>query len=299
MMRRAGRVHTKQTLVLVVLIGIWTWIGAEVYGTLRASWLVDLLKTANTADVRPIIGQLSGYRRWAAKPIDRLMATSEVASEHHLRAGLASLALWPGGGPRLVELEDRLLTSTFEDLPVIWGVLRENGQGTEERLRQVLERGGGPERRFRAGCALANAVETLSDRQWDTMASYMAGRFLATVVADPGEYARLVKILRPIRARLVGPLGAIFRDPSRPESDRNFATNLLADYAGDNPDALAGLLMDAEPKAYQIFLAGRASAGIEDRPHSSARSLRRSRRRPPWTRSRIGWPVGRPERRSS
>jgi formylglycine-generating enzyme required for sulfatase activity len=42
----------------------------------------------------------------------------------------------------------------------------------------------------------------------------------------------------------------IFRDTGRSESQRSFATTILADYASDDPDSLAELLMTADPKAY-------------------------------------------------
>jgi hypothetical protein len=60
----------------------------------------------------------------------------------------------------------------------------------------------------------------------------------------------LVETLRPIRRRLLGPLATIFRDTGRSESERSFATTILADYASDDSNLLASLLMDADPKAY-------------------------------------------------
>ena len=42
----------------------------------------------------------------------------------------------------------------------------------------------------------------------------------------------------------------IFRDNERPETEHALATNILADYASDDPDRLSGLLMVADPKAY-------------------------------------------------
>ena len=47
-----------RTLVALLLLGLLTWGGFEGYGTLRASDLVESLKTANTTDVPPIIEQI-------------------------------------------------------------------------------------------------------------------------------------------------------------------------------------------------------------------------------------------------
>ena len=55
--------------------------------------------------------------------------------------------------------------------------------------------------------------------------------------------------LRPVRGRLAGPLEWIFARGGS-EAEHELATNILADYAADDPDRLAGLLMAADPKAY-------------------------------------------------
>ena len=57
---------------------------------------------------------------------------------------------------------------------------------------------------------------------------------------------------RPIRKQFLASLATTFRD-HEPETERYFATNILADYASDQPDLLADLLMDAEFKAYAAF----------------------------------------------
>ena len=53
----------------------------------------------------------------------------------------------------------------------------------------------------------------------------------------------------------MAPLAAIFRDKDkkRPDTERALATNILTDYASDEPNLIADLLMDADPKAYAAF----------------------------------------------
>ncbi len=267
MMRRAGRVHIMRALGLAVLIGLGTWGGIEGYGNLRAAGLVESLKTASITEVPPIIEQLTAYRRWAARPLDRLLASTEKQSGPHLRASLASLALWPGDGKQARYLEDRLLASSPVELPVIWGILREHEPGTDKRLRQRLEDPkADPERRFRAACALANSDDAQVGQRWDAVAPFLTDRFLMTVIKNPGDYSPLVETLRPIRQRLVPPLAFIFRDNGRSESERNFATTLLADYASDDPDVLANLLMDADPKAYATLFPVAERQGLKTIP---------------------------------
>ena len=72
----------------------------------------------------------------------------------------------------------------------------------------------------------------------------------ALVSVNPVFLGPWLEALRPVRGKLTAPLAAIFRDKARPETEHTLATNILADYAGDDPDRLAELLMDADPKAY-------------------------------------------------
>ena len=60
-----------------------------------------------------------------------------------------------------------------------------------------------------------------------------------------------IDALRPVRGKLTAPLATIFADKSRSETEHSLATNILADYASDDPDRLAELLMVADPKAYR------------------------------------------------
>ena len=108
------------------------------------------------------------------------------------------------------------------------------------------------EQRFRAACALANAgsVGVEAEKSWDTVSPFITDRFLTAAIENPGDYATLLETLRPLRERLLSPLASIFRDTGRSESERTFATTILADYAADKPDVLAELLMAAGPKAY-------------------------------------------------
>jgi hypothetical protein len=108
MMRRADRVKSSKVLGLAILAGLLTWGGIEGYGTLRASELVESLKTASTTGVSDLIEELGTYRRWAGRPLARLLSSTQRDSDRHLRASLASLALWPGDARQADYLYDRL-----------------------------------------------------------------------------------------------------------------------------------------------------------------------------------------------
>jgi len=71
----------------------------------------------------------------------------------------------------------------------------------------------------------------------------------ALVQVNPIFLGHWLDALRPVRGRLARSLEAIFvRGGS--EAQHELATNILADYAADDPDRLASLLVAADPKAY-------------------------------------------------
>jgi serine/threonine protein kinase/formylglycine-generating enzyme required for sulfatase activity len=254
MMGRAGRVHGMRGLGLAILIALATWGGIEGYGDLRASALVESLKTANITGVPALIEQVRGYRRWAGRPLAKLLSSTEHDRDQHLRASLASFALGPEDARQADYLRAQLLVASPVELPVIWGVLRKHDPGIEQRLRSVLDNAQHePEQRFRAACALANTGSAESAANWDDVAPFLTDRFLAAAIKNPADYAPMVESLRPIRKRLLPPLARILPDARRSESERHFATTLIADFASDDPDLLAELLMAADSTAYRTL----------------------------------------------
>src|SRR5262249_44959604 len=59
--------------------------------------------------------------------------------------------------------------------------------------------------------------------------------------------------LHPARQKLLVPLAAIFRDSKRRETERSLAAEILADYATDQAQLLADLLMDADDKQFAVL----------------------------------------------
>ena len=82
----------------------------------------------------------------------------------------------------------------------------------------------------------------------------VGGKVAQALVVGQSRLSRSLARSPATRARQAdAPLAAIFRDKSRPETEHTLATNILADYASDDPDLIADLLMDADPKAYAAF----------------------------------------------
>ena len=262
MMRRAGRVHGLRTLALAALIALITWGGYEAYGSFQARALVDSLKTASTAEVPDIVKNLSGYYRWARRPLSDLLSSTKEQSSPHLHASLALLPVDPG---QVEYLYNRMLNANPTELPVIREALSGHQWTLIERLWGVLENTQADrDQRFRAAWALAGYVADETEQRWVAASRFITDRLLASVIENPSSYTPLMEMLRPIRKQLLASLATTFRDPQRPKTERYFATNILADYASDQPNLLADLLMDADPKAYAAFFPIAQRTGSQD-----------------------------------
>src|SRR5207247_780184 len=58
---------------------------------------------------------------------------------------------------------------------------------------------------------------------------------------------------RPIKGKLLASLARVYRDANGRESERTLAANILAEYAADQPQVLADLLMDADYKQFAVI----------------------------------------------
>jgi formylglycine-generating enzyme required for sulfatase activity len=246
MMRRAAVVHGQRTLGGIVLLSLLSWGLVEGYGKLRASDLVESLQRAATADVPAIVKQLSGYRRWADPQLVAVVQTSDDQSREHLHA---SLALLPVDTTQADSLFNRLLTAPPSELPVLSDALKPHRASLIPRLWTVLESAKrGDARLLRAASALA-AYDT-DNAQWEAVGDRVAEALVSVNLLLLRPW---IDNLRPVRTRLTSPLAVIFRDRSRPEPEHALATDILANYASDDPRIIADLMMDADPKAYGAF----------------------------------------------
>ena len=120
-------------------------------------------------------------------------------------------------------------------LDKLWAVVAAPDKGTESQ-------------RLRAAAALAK-YDPVSEK-WAT-AQEAVGNDL---VAVPALHLSLwMEALRPVRTKLLPQLSAVYRDAGRRETERSLATDILADYAADNPQVLADLLMDADEKQFAVI----------------------------------------------
>jgi hypothetical protein len=62
-----------------------------------------------------------------------------------------------------------------------------------------------------------------------------------------------MELLRPVRTQLYPQLSAVYAEAGRPETQRSLATDILFDYAADNPAVLANFLLDADDQQFARF----------------------------------------------
>lgn len=215
---------------------------------IHANGLVQRVLDANTGDVPGIVVDISKYRRWADPRLREALDRPDASPRQKLHA---SLALLPVDATQVNYLYDRLLDAQPHEVPVIRDALAPHSESLRERLWAMAEspdKGQDPQR-LRSAAALAKYDP--DDPRWATVSRFVVDDL---VQENPVYLLYWSEAFRPVKGALLEPLGVIFRD-SRPErsGDRNLASNLLADYAADDAQALAKLLMDADEKQFAMI----------------------------------------------
>jgi serine/threonine protein kinase len=246
MMRLAGRVHGLRTLGLVMLVSLITWGGIEGYGTLRASALVESLQKVATPDVPAIVQQLSGYRRWADPRLVSVVQSADDQSREHLHA---SLALLPVEATQVDYLFERLLDAAPGELPVLRDALKTHQSTLTPKLWTTLNLARpGDVSLLPAASALASYDP--NNGRWEAEGGKVAQALVSVNSLVLGTW---LEALRPVRIKLMTPLATIFQEKSRSETVHSLATDILTNYASDDPNRIAELLMVSDPKAYPRF----------------------------------------------
>ena len=254
MMGRATRYHAVRVAILGVLLAAAMCTGlairqqvVEQQKATHAAGLVQAVLNADTAQVPAIIGEMSEYRKWA-DPL--LRQENDQAAANSRRRLHASLALLPVDASQVKYLYGRLLDAEPGEVPVIRDALAAHQEELVDKLWAVAEapEKGKESQRLRAAAALAKY-----DPQGERWAKVQeaVGNDLVRV---PAVYlAPWMESLRPVRAKLLAPLSAAYRETGRRDVERSLATDILADYAADQPQVLADLLMDADEQQFAVI----------------------------------------------
>ena len=250
MMNRAGRLLGLRTLGVVAGLVTLVLLGLDIRRRVVeanreavATGLVDQVVRANIAQVPNIVRSMGGYRRWVDPALRQVIERSSERSPERLHAGLALLPVDDG---QVEYLFQRLQDATADEVPVLRDALEPHQTGLTPKLWSVLDsaKPGDPSL---LPAASSLALYNPQSPRWNEVGAKVAEELVTTNLV----YLRAwVDALRPVRTSLTAPLATVFRDKKRPETERTLATSILADYASGDPNLVANLLMDAQPKAY-------------------------------------------------
>jgi serine/threonine protein kinase/formylglycine-generating enzyme required for sulfatase activity len=246
MMGKAGRYHALRALLIAVVMALIGWGAYEVQGTLKAHALLDSVLRAETTQVPNIVADMPRYRRW----LDPLLrdACREAEANNESRKQLHTrLALLPVDPGQVDYLYGRLLDAAPQEVPVIRGFLVPHKDSLLEKLWAVAEapEKGKESQRLRAASALA--IYDPEGERWGKVRQAVTN----DLVTVPAVYLAVwLDSLRPVRVKFLPSLSVVYRDAKRRDVERSLATDILADYAADQPEVLADLLMEADAKQF-------------------------------------------------
>ena len=254
MMAKAGRVHGIRTsLVALLLVGM-TFAGdgvrrvvQEKENVTRAEGLVASLLSADIAGVPAIVSDLKAYRAWADPLLREESNKAALKSRQKLHA---SLALLPMDATPVDYLYGRLLDAEPHEVPVIRDALVPHKGALLDKLWAVVDKPekGKESQRLRAAAALAK-YDPESANWFKVQAAVVND-----LVHVPAVYLSLwLDSLRPVRVKLLAPLSVVYGSLARREVERSLATDILADYAADQAQVLANLVMDADAQQFAVI----------------------------------------------
>ena len=243
MMKRAGRRHGVRLLGLTMLVSLITWGGIEGYGNMRAEGLLETLRTAGTTDVPAVVKQLASYRWWADPRLRRMLRDSDESGRDRLHA---SLALLPVDSSQAHYLGRRLLGTAPAELMVLRAALAPHRSRLTPTLWAELEKARPGDPRVLA-CGASLALFHPDDPQWSELGGKVAEALVQVNPIFLGHWLESLHASESASSR--GRVEKIFVMGGS-EAEHELATNILADYAADDPDRLARLLMAADPRAY-------------------------------------------------
>lgn len=248
MMQQARRYHLLRGSVVALLLAMIAWTGYESYGIVKAEALRDRLLSANTTEVPAIVKDMPGYRRW----LDPLLYESqqEAAGDSDARKQLhASLGLLPADRSQVDYLFERLIGAAPHEVAVITDALSPYQDSLQDKLWAVMEQPAAESQRLRAAAALARYSP--QDDRWTRFSTLVVNDLVKENSVFLGQWSQA---LRPIKNQLLAPLTEVFIDhhPDR-GAERSLATNLLADYADDQPGKLAELIMESDEKQFEVI----------------------------------------------
>ena len=255
MMHHATRYHTIRGAALTLLLAVATAAGLTIKGMVaehqkatQASEMVKRLIDAETTHVPVIVGEMIAYRQWVDALLRQENGIQANASRQKLNTSLALLPVDPG---QVDFLYGRVLAAEPNEVPVIRDALIPHKNALLGKLWSVVET---PEKGKEPARLRAAAVLAKFDPDGEKWAQCSSAIVNDLVRENPIFLGQWSEAFRPVKNRLLPALSVAFQDPSPERSaERNLATNLLADYAADQPKVSGDLLMEANEKQFAII----------------------------------------------
>jgi hypothetical protein len=202
---------------------------------------------AETTELPRIVAEMAEWRGHVDPRLREVIADPRRPPKTQLHARLALLPVDPDQAAAVCELA---LEADATQVPVIAQQLRPQLQRVAEVCWHVAQDSAQPGgRRIRAACLLAPL--TPDDPRWQQIAQPVASQLAAEDLLMASHWT---ETLRPTRRWLVPPLVTIFRDRAASQSVRTLVAGILADYASDADETLAGLVELADPEQLVTLL---------------------------------------------
>ncbi len=250
MMRRAGRLYGVRGVLILALVAGGALAGIVVCRQIienqqaaEAAGLVKRLLDADTPKAPEIVAAMREYRRWVDPALQSELQKAPAGSRQKLHA---SLALLPVDAAQANDLFDWLSKAAPTELPILRDALKTQRTDLSPKLWTMLE-SAKPADASVLPCASALATYDPENVNWEAVSGKVAQ---ALVSVNSLVLRHWIEALRPVRGKLTAPIAMIFQDKSRTETVRTLARDILTDYASDDPDRLAELLLVADHTAY-------------------------------------------------
>ncbi|MDB5348467.1 MAG: stkP 5 [Schlesneria sp.] len=254
MMRAARHYYALRGTVAGLVLLIATIVGMTIRSRVieheretEAQGLVRAVIDADIGRVPEIIDTMAASRQWVDPLLRNAFENTPLNPQQQLNTSLALLRADSGMADYVCE---RLLQAIPDEVPVLCAELMPHRNRLVQRLWVVA---GSSQKdqsapRLRAASALARIDP--DGEGWRTLSPVLAEQ-----IVNENSFASKVwnESLRPVRSKLLSPLADIYRDRRRSDTERTTATNFLADYASDQPEVLANLLMDGDEKQFAVI----------------------------------------------
>ncbi|MBI3408861.1 MAG: SUMF1/EgtB/PvdO family nonheme iron enzyme [Planctomycetes bacterium] len=250
--RRPVTAALSAAVVLVSALGLAAGVAIRVQAVeqknaTHAAGLVQRLLSVDTPLVPGVLNEMAEYRHWANPQLRQEFEQAAANSRPKLHASLALLQVDDGQADYLYE---RFLDAWPQEVAVIRDALASHKEKYVAKLWSVVEQPvkGKESQGLRAACALA--AYDPDDSRWNKI----SGSVVEQLIADPVNLSFWIEGLRLVRIKLLPRLVGIFKNRQEGRTaERSLATNILADYAANEPEVLADLLMDAEAKEFGLL----------------------------------------------